>query len=529
MHISGSSDAGVAGSTDGSGKPRLLGRKSVLTGMAASIGIVLANASPPSAGAVGSVTYVPTWAPSTDYVLGEQIISPNNDVVSANVTHTSSAAYDADAVKWTLSSTYGTLPATLRPRGVFPSPPADLDFFSTFQPGHGYTKWNGTGTVNLNDTHNFAMGSQSITLTSPGTGSGWASIAKWDASSAVDITNRHFAMLVKIDDPTRLRSVTLLLGDTVFANNYGLIAHRGDTLGRSLNANEWTWLYFTQADFTVTTGTPALNNIKSVMILLAEVAGAGAPVTMQVQAFGTFVPKAASTPGGASAFPHGVITFTADDSYLSQYTLMAPRLDKYGYSANIMVIADNLDIPASNMMTLAQLEQMRDARLFEISGHAFTGANHALGFTNISPAACELELRNLKSWLLDHGFQHGADFMAWPLGLHNATTDKIARRYFHLARGTNGSPYPSPRVDAPMNVRAFGIAPPETVATLSTRIDSAYANGVWLILIIHDLTTRTTGLGRTQWNATDFATLLDYIKSRGMPVRTIGQVVQALG
>jgi hypothetical protein len=49
---------------------------------------------------------VPRWAPATVYVLGQQVVSPGNDVVSANVAHTSSAAYATDLAKWNPSSTY---------------------------------------------------------------------------------------------------------------------------------------------------------------------------------------------------------------------------------------------------------------------------------------------------------------------------------------------------------------------------------------------------------------------------------------
>jgi hypothetical protein len=52
---------------------------------------------------------VPRWAPATAYTIGQQVVSPNNDVVSANVGHTSSAAYATDVAKWAVSSTYGTL------------------------------------------------------------------------------------------------------------------------------------------------------------------------------------------------------------------------------------------------------------------------------------------------------------------------------------------------------------------------------------------------------------------------------------
>jgi hypothetical protein len=46
------------------------------------------------------------WQPSTAYALGQQVISPNNDVVKANTAHTSSAAYATDVAKWDLSASY---------------------------------------------------------------------------------------------------------------------------------------------------------------------------------------------------------------------------------------------------------------------------------------------------------------------------------------------------------------------------------------------------------------------------------------
>jgi hypothetical protein len=108
-------DAASAGSGGASEGPTL-GRKSVLMGLLTS-GFVITNAAQPSAAAAGKVkaiaetqpAYAPLWMPSTAYALGQQIISPNNDVVGANVAHTSSATFTDDTAKWTLSSTFGAL------------------------------------------------------------------------------------------------------------------------------------------------------------------------------------------------------------------------------------------------------------------------------------------------------------------------------------------------------------------------------------------------------------------------------------
>jgi len=103
------SDADRARSPDRAKGP-LLGRKSVLMGMLAS-GFVVNSAASAVAGTVKPIAatqppYAPRWTALTSYTLGQQVISPNNDVVSAKIAHRSSAAYASDVAKWTLSSTY---------------------------------------------------------------------------------------------------------------------------------------------------------------------------------------------------------------------------------------------------------------------------------------------------------------------------------------------------------------------------------------------------------------------------------------
>jgi hypothetical protein len=105
-------DAPLTGSRNGAGVPPLWGRKAVLTGIAASMGILFANAARPSVATAatgdtaGTPTYTQSWAPSTSYALGQQVISPDNDVVSANIAHNSSADFVTDVQKWTRSVTY---------------------------------------------------------------------------------------------------------------------------------------------------------------------------------------------------------------------------------------------------------------------------------------------------------------------------------------------------------------------------------------------------------------------------------------
>jgi hypothetical protein len=113
--IASKADLGRKHSEDRGADPHLLGRKSVLMGILTS-GFVIANVAQPSAVASGTVkpspitstppAYTQKWTPSTAYVRGQQVVSPNNDIVSAKLAHTSSAAYASDMLNWDLSRTY---------------------------------------------------------------------------------------------------------------------------------------------------------------------------------------------------------------------------------------------------------------------------------------------------------------------------------------------------------------------------------------------------------------------------------------
>jgi hypothetical protein len=58
-----------------------------------------------AANATNIAATVPRWAPTTAYTTGQQVVSPNNDVVSRVAGGTSGASYVA--ANWTLSPTYG--------------------------------------------------------------------------------------------------------------------------------------------------------------------------------------------------------------------------------------------------------------------------------------------------------------------------------------------------------------------------------------------------------------------------------------
>src|SRR5664280_2502571 len=109
IDIAAISDPGSAPSRGRKKAGPVMGRKSVLVGLLAA-GFVASAAGKASAATVTPAATTPvavsTWAPAQAYALGQQIITPSNDVATAAVAHTSSAAFATDTLKWTLSSSF---------------------------------------------------------------------------------------------------------------------------------------------------------------------------------------------------------------------------------------------------------------------------------------------------------------------------------------------------------------------------------------------------------------------------------------
>jgi hypothetical protein len=61
---------------------------------------------------------------------------------------------------------------------------------------------------------------------------------------------------------------------------------------------------------------------------------------------------------------------------------------------------------------------------------------------------------------------------------------------------------------------------------LQTDIDNAFANKEWLILMFHRISTPADVT--TKYTPTNFNTVIDYLNTKGIPVRTIGDVLSAL-
>jgi hypothetical protein len=375
---------------------------------------------------------------------------------------------------------------------------------TSFQAGHGATS-GGTGTVNLNDTTSPAITGYSQYVSVTTNGAGATATVRKSGITSIDLTAYDLEILVKMDHPesTYLEVVTT---GTAFTDYYTfpLNDYTLSSTTRYVRANELTALRFSINTATPSGGTPAktLNAIQFGVHDNSSQVG-------RVEFYGVYaVPK----PNTA-----GIITISFDDLYTSQYSYALPLLSQLGMPATLYAIADRT--PAQ--WTLTQLQDAQRVWGWEVAGHAYTTANHNTGFANLDAATRAAELRNLRSWMLLNGFS-GADYLAYPGGNHDATTESDVAQVFANATTTENSPAGEIQPAEPMRWRRKLVQSSDTTGGIQALVDQAVANKSYLHLNFHDLVTSgATGPNITQAN---FSTIVNYIAGTAARVLPVGDV-----
>lgn len=136
----------------------------------------------------------------------------------------------------------------------------------------------------------------------------------------------------------------------------------------------------------------------------------------------------------------GAVMFTFDDGVESQYDPAAGVLADHDAPGVIAPIPDT--VGDEGRVTLDQLRELRD--------DGWTVVNHpqlSHPLPDCSPERQRAALERTKRWLLDEGFERGADTVIWPYGEADATTLSIARRYFSVGLSAGAAPSALPVTD----------------------------------------------------------------------------------
>lgn len=396
---------------------------------------------------------------------------------------------------------------------------------TTFQSGHGYfSSLAAGGSANVNYSTDYLNGSQCVQLVSDGAG-GNNYIKKNSISPTIDWTGKQPRIWVKFPTPSDINNVQTLSvyisSDNVVANFWTAEFGNLNTYPNWLSAEgDWCGVTIPWGALAAnTTGTPSIAASNAIWLKLID--KNSSPVTVL---FGGIEQVAQPA--------NGVVSFTFDDGLSTVFSNARSKLSQYRYPATAYIIADviggsSVNGDGTGYMTLQNLSDLQEKHGWEIGAHAYKVANHNLtnGFTDMAASALERELVGIRTWLQSNGF-NSSDHLALPRGYHNATTAPLTRKYF-LSTRTTWHPTLSetfPPAD-PNKLRIFYVLNSTSTASVQTAIDRAFTNKEWLILLFHDITSGSAS-GSTQYTTTNFGTIVDYVNSKGIAVRTVGDVIQ---
>lgn len=378
---------------------------------------------------------------------------------------------------------------------AFP-PSTGEQVISNFGPGHGWIKAGAGGTM-TDDTSTYARGEQSLRLTTPNS---TTSATFVDLAGSWDLTGQDLRLWIKTADYTQLSQVALYVGTTDLAAYDRLLVP--DL--RALRTDEWTVLTFSYGQSDVT-GTPDRSAVGKIRVRLMDKATGSTTVWL----------------GGLSATDqprYGAVSFTYDDSHLSDYTRARPVLDRHGFAATTYTILDR--VGTADRLSLAQLQTLQDLHGWDVSCHG------SPDLTTLDEAGLEAEFAAIKGYLLDHGLVKGADHYAYPMGRYDPLVLDVARRYFTTARSIDESPETAPP-PVPHRLRIKNVVNTTTAADVAAAVADARDHRQWLILLYHQIVDTGADVD-TKVLASEFEQHVTDVAASGIPVLPVSEAYARL-
>lgn len=399
---------------------------------------------------------------------------------------------------------------------------AGVTVVSNFASGHGWTTASAGGaTVSLNDTADFAFGTQSIKVVTAGGGS--STILEKTGLTTLPQT-QMYRLWVKADSAETLSRLRLFVAsDSGFANYYNFEVYFSEAVPteveRPYQAGEWVPVAFPWSTATVGAGSPTLGSLTFVRILIND---RNVPATVHIG-------RLDKVPYPGTAFPAGVVSMTYDDSFLSQYTIARAHLDTYGYAGTLFPILGRIDAAADangTYLTSAQVDLLAFQHGWEVGGHATTLAQHG-AWSTMNSAQRTAELTAVRAYTQERGYNSST--FAYPSGITPIGAGTDMRPFYGVGRlalgrfsASGADELPNPAIP----LRLYGQNPTGlTLAQMKAEVDRAAANKTWLIFLFHDIVAAKAKANDV--TTADHLALVDYIAASGLAVKTMYEVLAA--
>jgi len=221
-----------------------------------------------------------------------------------------------------------------------------------------------------------------------------------------------------------------------------------------------------------------------------------------------------STTTPPSSFTQGMVTFSLDDSWLSQYVNALPILQAAGIKGTFYLTTTPLVESWQYFMTPTQVIDIA-AKGHEIAGHTLTHPD----LTTLTQANIDAQIADSRRYLQT---LTGApvNTFAYPYGFRNALVKSRVPVAGYSSARTVDLPGLNDATTDKYELRSITLLSSQTLADITSQVDLAKANKQWLILTIHEVNTGGDAYFTTP---TRLQQIVNYVKSSGIKIVTIGE------
>lgn len=407
---------------------------------------------------------------------------------------------------------------------------------TTMQHGHG---WRAADALadSMNDGRTYALGRQSAFITSKPDGTA-ASLTREAIEPRLSLAGgRQVRLLLMVEDGDALQDLSLYVSSDGLRNAYASVPIQNlnaDPSVRWLKDGAWTWVS-AGLGASLVRGSLDVDAIDSLRLRLISVPGRTATVRLQAVELVSPEPFAAG----------GIVCFTYDDSYRSQYSVAQAHLARYGFTGTAYTITSNVeaaDLGDARYLTTPMLQDLRAAgweiglhtetitdhrRAFAAGRNAVTGIRY--GTDPLSPAELAADVARNLAWLTTNGLV--GDFVGhcYPQGRFDAAVQRQLARQVAYARAMTGDTSGMETVPPadPYAIRSYTLNNRSALPTLYAIIDGVAAYGGMAVFCAHDLVTAPGG--PTQCAIDIHESLVDHVATKqGLKVMPLGTVMRLL-
>ena len=369
-----------------------------------------------------------------------------------------------------------------------------------FTVNHGWTN-TGTGTSS-DDTIDFIVGDRSLKLIGL-SDSSQDLLSSGVITPTIDMTGKVFVVYMKVssDRPSEYSGFDFgASSDNFVTNFYGWkLQLDPDQLFEPDTWQRMTFVFNENYRNMFVTGSPDRTEINALRIAVTDVATAH---TIHLGKIET-----------QDEGKRGACVISFDDTHDGTFDFALPVMSQYGIKGTNYIIPKQ--VGKADKQTLEQLFELQNIHGWDVSGH------HQTNLNNLDGTEINNVLSSVKQYLIDNGFQIGADHFAYPGGYWNKEILEIASRYFKTGRGIGDMDETFPPKDW-MNMRSNIIAATDTPSNLAGFCKKSEENNSLNILVFHDIVANGAS-GSLEYNDADFQQFIEWVAGNGTRVMTMSE------